>query len=240
MDVVANLLSLVAEDPILAAFQVAFDEVAEEPVELDAGMGRPREASAPQAAGRHAEVTAILLHHHVGSHLRGSEERVLAGVNAERFRNAVGVCGVGVVPAGIQFDERDLVGRVAVHLVRAHVHERRFRNGPTRRFEEVERADGVGIKVVEGDGGSAVVRRLRGGMHDGIGLDVGHEPQDAIAVAQVEFVVREGPQRGGESFLIPAGVAGGAEEHGPLVVVDAVHPPAKVVEMPRYLAPDQA
>ena len=49
VDVVAHLLALVAEDPVLAPLEVAFDEVAQEPVELDAGVVRPGQAAAAQA-----------------------------------------------------------------------------------------------------------------------------------------------------------------------------------------------
>jgi len=43
------------------------------------------------------------------------------------------------------------------------VDERRFGRGLAGGFEEVEGADGVGVEVVERDGGGAVVGRLRGG-----------------------------------------------------------------------------
>jgi len=71
-------------------------------------------------------------------------------------------------------------------------------------------------------------------------LDFSHEPQDAVAIADVEFVVGERPQRRGKPGLVPAGVAGGAEENGPLVVVDAVNPPAEGVEVGGDFAADEA
>ena len=42
MDVVAHLLPLVPENPVFAALEVAFDEIAEEAVKLHAGVIRAR------------------------------------------------------------------------------------------------------------------------------------------------------------------------------------------------------
>ena len=99
MDVVAHLLALVAEDLVFAAFEVALHQVAEKAVQLDAGVVRAGQAAAAQAAGRHAEVAAVFLHHHVGGDLGGAEERVLGLVDGEALGNAVRELRVGVVPA---------------------------------------------------------------------------------------------------------------------------------------------
>ena len=69
VDVVADLLALVAEDAVGAALEAALDEVAEEAVQLDAGVVGAGEAAAAEAAGGHAEVAAVLLHHDVGGDL---------------------------------------------------------------------------------------------------------------------------------------------------------------------------
>lgn len=74
VDVIADLLALVAEDFILATFEVAFREVGEEAMKLDATVVRTGEAAAAQAGGGHAEVATVFLDHHVGCHLRCSEE----------------------------------------------------------------------------------------------------------------------------------------------------------------------
>src|SRR4051794_5542079 len=52
-------------------------------LQLDAGVIGPGEASTSQAAGRHIEVTAVLLHHHVGRHFGGAKKRMLALVDRE-------------------------------------------------------------------------------------------------------------------------------------------------------------
>ena len=97
---------------------------------------------------------------------------MLGLVDGEVFGDAIGVGGIGVVPAGFEFGEGDGVGPVAIDLVGGHVDEGRLRAGLAGGFEQVEGADGVGVEVVEGDGGGAVVGGLGGGVDDGVGLEV--------------------------------------------------------------------
>ena len=165
---------------------------------------------------------------------------MLAGVDPKGLRDAVGIGGIGVVPAGLEFDERNLVGGVAIDLVGAHVHKRAFGAGPTGGLEQVECADGVGVEVVKGNGGGPIVGGLGGRMDDRGRLHLRDECQHSIAVTDVEFVVPEAPQARGEPLLVPTGVAGRPEEHGPLVVVDAVHFPAGCIEVGCHLAADEA
>jgi hypothetical protein len=56
---------------------------------------------------------------------------------------------VRVVPAGLELDERQLVWRVAVDLVRREETERGLRARAASRFEQVQRADGIDVEVVE-------------------------------------------------------------------------------------------
>src|SRR5208283_5013129 len=83
MDVVPHLLALVAVNLVFTAFEVAFDQVTEKPMQFDARMMRPRQAPAAQATSGQSEVTAILLHHDVSRHLGSAEERVLGLVNGK-------------------------------------------------------------------------------------------------------------------------------------------------------------
>ena len=69
--------------------------------------------------------------------------------------------------------------------------EGRLGTGLAGGFEEVEGADGVGVEVVEGDGGGAVVRRLGGGVDDGAGFELPEEIEHTLADAYVQFVVGE-------------------------------------------------
>jgi len=222
VDVVAHLFALVAEYAVLAALQVALHQVAEEAVELDAAVVGAREAAAAQAAGGHLEIAAVLLHHHVAGDFRGAEERVLRLVDGEGLRDAVFVGRIGVVPAGFELLERDGIWGVAIDLVGAHVHEGRLGAGLAGGLQQVERADGVGVEIVEGDRGGAVVGGLRGGVHDGGGFHLLEQREHAGTVADVELVVDESRQLAHEAVLVPPGVALRAEEDGALVVIHAV------------------
>ena len=89
------------------------------------------------------------LHHDVGGDFGGTEEAVLALVDGEVLGDAVLIRGVGVVPAAVEFFERDGVGSVAIDLVRAHMNERRVGCVTARGFEEIQGANGVRIEVLE-------------------------------------------------------------------------------------------
>ncbi len=69
MDIIADLLALVAVNLVFAAFKVALHEVAEEAVQFHAGMIRTGQAPAAQATGGQAEVASIFLHHHISRDL---------------------------------------------------------------------------------------------------------------------------------------------------------------------------
>src|SRR5689334_15285154 len=56
MNVVAHLFSLITVNVVLPAFDVAFDEVTEKSMQLDAGMLRSRQAASAKTTGRHSEI----------------------------------------------------------------------------------------------------------------------------------------------------------------------------------------
>ena len=80
-------------------------------------------------------------------------------------------------------------GRIAVHLVSAQVDERALRTACARGFEQVERADGVGVEVVKGNSGRAIVRRLGGSMHDDRWPKPSNQIENALPIADVELMV---------------------------------------------------
>ena len=83
--------------------------------------------------------------------------------------------------------------------------------------------------------GWAAVWTIASGRNSSISL------QHAGAVADVQLVVREaGVQVALQPPLVPAGIAAGAEEIGPHVVVHAVDVPAQGVEMRDHLRADQS
>ena len=241
MDVVPDLLALVTEDLVFASLEIAFHEVTQEAVELDAAVVWPGEAASAQAAGRQAEVATVLLHHDIGGDFGRSEEGVLGLVDGEVLGDSVDVGGIVIVPAGLELFQPDAVGSVAVDLVRRQVDEGRLGTGLAGRFEQVQGADGVGIKVVERDRGGAVMRGLRGGVNDGIGLEFLEEGKDSLAVPDIEFVmVKGGPERFGKPSLIPPGVSLWSKENGPLVVVETMDFPPESGEMDANFRADQA
>jgi len=240
MNVVADLLALVAVDPINLLFEVGLDQVAEEPVQLDAGVVGPGEATAAQAAGLQAEVAAVFLDHDVGRDLRGAEDRVLRAVDAEVFGDAIGVGGVVVVPAGRQLAEANFVGGVAVDLVGRHVGKDGLGRGTARGLQQVQGADGVDVEVVEGARGGQVVAGLRGSVDDQLGAELFDRPEDFRPVADVELVVLELRKLFLEPRLVPPGIARRAEEIGAHVVVDAVDLVFLGGEVGDHLAADQA
>lgn len=115
-----------------------------------------------------------------------------------------------------------MVGGIAIDFVGGHVDKGGFGTGLTRGFEEIECADGVGVKVVEGDARGEVVRGLGGCVYDGVGFYLGQEFADARAVADVYFVVVEVFCEIFQTLLIPARVSLGTKKDGALVVVYAV------------------
>lgn len=66
--------------------------------------------------------------------------------------------------------------------------------------------------------------RLRGGMHEQVGFEFGHQPCHATAVADIRFMLGEGGIALKQALLVPAGVAGGAKEIRTVVVINAVDP----------------
>jgi len=61
MNIVANLLALVAEDGVLEPGHGRFDEIRKKAVQLDAGVRRAGEAAAAENADVHFEVAAVFL-----------------------------------------------------------------------------------------------------------------------------------------------------------------------------------
>ncbi len=199
------------------------------------------EAAAAQAAGGHSEIPAVFLDHDIRRDFGGSKEGVLGLVDGKVLGDAVGIGGIGVVPAGFQLGQSNGVRPIAIDLVGGHVDEGRFGTGLAGGFQQVQGADGVGIKIIEGDGGGAVVGRLGGGVDDGIGLQCLQHGEHAGTVADVELMVNEGSPEGfGEPALVPPGIALRAEEDGALVVVDPVDGPAELCKVHADFGADEA
>src|ERR1017187_3754902 len=109
MDVVANLFALVSEDLVFTALDVALDQIAEEAMQLDAGMVRACQATGSQTTRRHIEVAAILLNHNVRRQFRRSEQRVFTLIDGEIFGDSVLISRISVFPTRLQFPQSDCV-----------------------------------------------------------------------------------------------------------------------------------
>ena len=240
VDVVAHLLAFVAENLVFAAFEIAFHEVAEESVEFHAGVVRAGEATTAQAAGGHVEIASVFLHHDIRRDFGCAEEGVLRLVDREGFGDAVFVGGIVIIPARVEFAQSDGIWPIAVNFVRGHVDERRLGAGLAGGFKEVQCADGVGVEVVKRNRRCAVMRGLRGGVDDDVGLNFCNEVENTLPVADVEFVVGEAGDEIGEAFLVPARVALGAKKCRALVVVHPVDGAALAGEKNRDFRTDEA
>ena len=73
MNVVPHLFAAVAKDSVFSAFEIASDEVTEEPVEFDPGMIRTGQTTASETACGHLKIPAVLLDHDIGGDFRRSK-----------------------------------------------------------------------------------------------------------------------------------------------------------------------
>jgi hypothetical protein len=80
--------------------------------------------------------------------------------------DAVHVALIRVVPSRVALDERERVGGVAVHLVRAHEQERRLGAVASNGFEQVQGPGRVDLEIVEGTILGEVMRWLGGAVDE--------------------------------------------------------------------------
>ena len=136
-------------------------------MQLRPGVRRTRQATAAKASGRHAKITSVFLHKHVGRDFRRAKEGVLRLVDAHVLGDALLVFVPGLdFPTRWQFLQRQAVRRVTVNLVRRSKNEGRFRAEISRRFKEIEGAVGIDCKVHLRIARCPVVRRLRRAVHN--------------------------------------------------------------------------
>src|SRR5262245_27475677 len=118
-------------------------------MKLHPAMVRSRKATTTQATRWHPEIPTIFLNHDISGDFGCAEERVLALIDTKCLRDTVDVIRIRIVAPGCSLDQGDFVRGIAVNLVGAQVHERGFRRVAARSLEEVERAAGIDIKVIE-------------------------------------------------------------------------------------------
>ena len=111
---------------------------------------------------------------------------------------------------------------------------------PARGLEQVQRADGIDVEIIKGPGGGQVVAGLGGGVNQQVRFERGEKGVNPGAVADIQFMMVKLRVDGLQAALVPAGVAAGAEEIRPRVVVDAIHFPACLAEIIHDLRPNKA
>ena len=145
------------------------------------------------------------------------------------------------LPARIEFDERQEIGRVAVHFVGGHVNEYRLWTVAPRSFKQHRGSVRVHGEIGRRIGCRPVVRGLRCRVNNEIYLIAASakDPDDLIGVAYVNLAVDIVAVLACEAFANPSRRGLGAEEVAAHVVVDANHVPALSGVIGRCLRSDQ-
>ena len=148
------------------------DQVRKESVEFDAGMRGFSHAPCPEDADRHPEVVwyswAI---RSAATFLDAPNSKCgdasIRQVSSTPWKPSL---GLGIVIARFVLDDRKLVRRVSVHLVRAHVNDHRVQAVSSGPFEDVcaQRAPSIHIEVHERQLARFVVDGLRRAMDGAI------------------------------------------------------------------------
>ncbi len=131
--------------------------------------------------------------------------------------------GIVVLKARGKFAQRDAVGPVPVDFVGRHVDERRLGTGSPGGFEKMQRSKRIHFEIEKGNGGGAVMRRLRGGVDDQVRAHFIEQRQHALAVPNVERGVPIAGDLPAQVLEHPTGIALRPEENRAMVVVDAVN-----------------
>ncbi len=111
----------------------------------------------------------------------------------------------------------------------------------SRGLQQVHRADGVDVEIVERAAGRQVVAGLGGAVDDQVEWTFGpEEPGKPGAVADIQVVVAKMTRRFPQPLQVPPRVPFRTEEVGPHVVVDADDALRAAVEEADKLRTDQA
>src|SRR6266498_84207 len=243
VNVVADLLSLVAVNRVAGSVENTLHEIGQKAVELRTRMGRARQTPAAKRSRLQAEVASIFLRENVRGQLARTEKAVLGAVDRHRLVDSmlrIRMCGVDLPPE-FALRERQKVGGIAVNLVRGSENEYGFRTVLPHRLQHHQCAVGVDREVRKGLSRSPVVARLSRRMNDdrdrrAVGA---RKAIDGVLVAHVDRLVRIAPELGAESLDIPVGRRLRTEKIAPHVVVDSDDVHALLVKKTSSLAADQ-
>ncbi len=157
MDVVPDLFALVAVDDVGGSRTDTLHQIGQEAVQRGPRVVGPGQASAPEARGAQLKVATVLLDQQVRRRLRDAEQGMGRGVDGHRLVDPFPIRVGGIkLPAGLPLEQRQRVGRVAVHLVGRGEDEGRLRAELAGRLQEDQGAVGVDGEVRPCEGWAAV------------------------------------------------------------------------------------
>jgi hypothetical protein len=114
-----------------------------------------------------------------------------------------------------------------------------LRDSLTARLKEVEGTDRVDIEILKRPRGGEIMARLGRGVNHQLRLDLLDQVPNAVTVSDIELTMCEVVAGTFQPFLVPAGIAGGAEELRAHVVVNAHDTPTPAVEVGHDLRTDE-
>ena len=231
VDIVAHLLALVAKNGIPAARECHLHQIRQKTVQLNPGVRWPRQTAASKDPHLHVEIAPIFLRDEIRRRFRSAEQRMQRLVDPAGLGDAREIFRPRVVVPLLQLHERNLVGRIAINLVRAQKYEYRLGRMLARRFQEIYRAERIHLEIDQGNLSGLFVRRLRRAVHDQIEALRSKEFFDGRSVANVQRRVGEPLGHGLQPLQIPERVARRAEENPPHVVIHAHNFMSLPVEM---------
>src|SRR5438309_9982836 len=125
VNVVANLLALVAKNRILPSAERHLHQIGQKTVQLYAGVGRPRQAATAKDSHLHSEVTPIFLRGKVRRRFRSAKKRMQRLVDPASLADTLKILGSRVIVPLLQLFQRDLIRRISINLVGAKKNEHR-------------------------------------------------------------------------------------------------------------------
>src|ERR1700733_204707 len=164
---------------------------------------------------------------------------MLALIDRKAFRYSVLKRGVVIFEAGFQLFQRDLVGPVPVDFIGGHMNEWGFRTGPPGRFQHMQCAQGIHLKVEEWNRGCAVMGWLRGGVDDQMGTQLVDKSQQLISLADVQGSMLIARDFAPQPVQYPTCIALRSEKDGAMIAVNSVDLKTVAPEEARNLGTNQ-
>ena len=240
MDVVPDLLSLVAVNRVRTARDRAPHQVRKKTVQFRAGMRGAGKAPSAKDARAHAEIAAILLNHDVGGNFADAKNTVLGLIDAHRFIDSVLAPAMlgRKLPTPLHFNERQKVRRVAIDFIGRREDEHGLGRMLARGFEKDERPVRIDGEIGDRFPGCPIVARLGRAMDHK--CDLSAIPPEKIIdgglVSDVDALVAVAWERRLQPPRVPVGGSLLAEKVRAHAVVDTDDIESLIVQKGRRLA----